>query len=94
MISHVKLGEKQIRVRKSEMMQMYPLRRMADEEPRKPAKLYRLEESDCYSIGEIIKKFGVSEKSVYCHIRQNSIPTRQIGKFVYAPKDEIDKLYK
>ena len=93
-IFHVNLGEKQIRVRKSELMKMYPLRRKADEKPRVPAKLYSLEEKDCYSIGEITDKFRVSEKSVYDHIRKYSIPTRQIGRFVYAPKDEIDKLYK
>ena len=27
-------------------------------------------------------------------IRKYSIPTRQIGNYVYVPKKEIDKLYK
>ena len=30
----------------------------------------------------------------YAHIRKYSIPTRQIGNYVYAPKSEIDNLYK
>ncbi len=60
----------------------------------KEVKVFRLEKEDCYTIGKISEKFGVSEKSVYAHIRKYSIPTRQIGKYVYAPKTEIDSLYK
>nr|MCB6595746.1 DNA-binding protein [Bacteroides cellulosilyticus] len=30
----------------------------------------------------------------YAHIRKYSIPTRQIGNYVYAHKESIDKLYK
>ncbi|WP_238160938.1 helix-turn-helix domain-containing protein, partial [Flavobacterium cupreum] len=46
-----------------------------------------------HSIGEIAERFQISEGSVYNHIRKYSIPTRQIGKYVYAPKMEIDNLY-
>ena len=35
-----------------------------------------------------------SISTVYQHIRKYSIPTRQIGNFVYVPKKEIDNLYK
>lgn len=58
------------------------------------AKTFRLEKEDCYSIGDITVKYGVSETSVYFHIRKYGIPTRQLGKHVYAPKTEIDNLYK
>lgn len=57
-------------------------------------KLYSIEKDNSYTIAEIQKKFNVSEKTVYMHIRQYSIPTRQIGQFVYAPKSEIDQMYK
>ena len=43
---------------------------------------------------EISKKYRIHDTSVWTHIRKFSIPTRQIGNFVYAPKSEIDKLYK
>ena len=43
---------------------------------------------------EISKKFGINDSTVYAHIRKYSIPTRQIGNYVYAPKSEIDNLYK
>ncbi len=49
---------------------------------------------DCYTIGEITEKFGISASTVDKTIRKNSIPKRQIGKYVYVPKSEIDKLFK
>ena len=53
-----------------------------------------MEPENCYTIREISKKFMIHESSVWAHIRKFSIPTRQIGNYVYAPKSEIDKLYK
>lgn len=73
---------------------MYPVRNMVAKEDKPIAKLYSLEPEDCYNIGEIAKKFHINEGTVYSHIRKYSIPTRQIGNYVYAPKSEIDKLYK
>ena len=43
---------------------------------------------------EISKKYKVNDSTVYAHIRKYSIPTRQIGNYVYVPKKEIDNLYK
>lgn len=57
-------------------------------------KPYNMEPEDCYTIGEIAAKFAIAESTVYSHIRKYSIPIRQIGRFVYAPKSEIDHLYK
>ncbi len=75
-------------------MKLYPPRKKALTKPKPVAKLYSLEPKDCYTIGEITEKFLVNESTVYLHIRKYSIPTRQIGNFVYVPKKEIDNLYK
>lgn len=56
-------------------------------------RLYSLEPEDCYTIGEVAKKFRVSESTVYSTIRKQSIPIRQIGRYVYVPKFDIDKIY-
>lgn len=93
-ISHINLGTNQIRVSKAELLKLYPLRKKALTKPKPIAKLYSLEPKDCYTIGEITEKFLVNESTVYLHIRKYSIPTRQIGNFVYVPKKEIDNLYK
>jgi len=31
---------------------------------------------------------------LWAHFRKYSIPSRQIGNYVYVPKEEIDNLYK
>ena len=63
-----------------------------EEMPQK--RLYSLEPEDCYTIGEVSKKYRVSESTVYATIRRQSIPMRQIGRFVYVPKFDIDKFFK
>lgn len=59
-----------------------------------PKRLYALEPEDCYTIGEVSKLFRVSESTVYSNLRKFSIPMRQIGRFVYVPKYDIDKIFK
>ncbi len=93
-ISSVNAGQRQIRVSKDELIKLYPLRKKALTKSKPVAKLYSLEPKDCYTIGEISKKYHLDDSTVYLHIRKYSIPTRQIGNFVYAPKKEIDNLYK
>ena len=93
-ISSVNVGERQTRVSKEELLKLYPLRKKALTKPKPVAKLYSVEPKDCYTIGEISKKFHLDDSTVYQHIRKYSIPTRQIGNFVYVPKKEIDNLYK
>ena len=75
-------GERILEIRKN------PL----EETPKK--RLYSLEPEDCYTIGEVSKKYRVSESTVYSNLRRHSIPMRQIGRFVYVPKFDIDKIFK
>ena len=93
-IQSINAGERKIRVSKEELLKLYPLRKKALTKSKPIAKLYSLEPKDCYTIGEITKRCHVDESTVYQHIRKYSIPTRQIGNYVYAPKKEIDNLYK
>ena len=93
-IPAINLGSRLVRIDRATIEEMFPTYQTAPTTKEKStAKLYRLESEDCYTIGEISKKFGISDSSVFKHIRKFSIPTRQIGKYVYAPKSEIDKLY-
>lgn len=56
-------------------------------------KTYNLEPDYCYTIGQVSKRFGVSPSTVYQAIRKFSIPMRQIGKYVYVPKDEVNNIF-
>lgn len=93
-VHSINLGKRLTRVSKAELMQRLPLREEPIDRTRALPKPYHLEPEDCYTIGEIAKKFGINDSTVYGHIRKYSIPTRQIGNYVYAPKSEIDRIYK
>lgn len=93
-VSAINLGERLTRVSKSALLSMVPLREFPIDHSKSLPKFYSLEPEDCYTIGQISKKFGINDSTVYAHIRKYSIPTRQIGNYVYAPKSEIDNLYK
>ncbi len=93
-IPAINFGTRLVRIERKVMEEMFPLSQTRPEDKTQPKKkLYSLEKEDCYSIGEIAKRFQISESTVYKHIRKYSIPTRQMGKYVYAPKIEIDNLY-
>ena len=95
-IPAINLGTRLLRISRTEIEQIFPKRQQNEKTiaETQPAKLYNLEPENCYCINDISEKFGISPSTVYAHIRKYSIPTRQIGSFVYAPKSEIDKLYK
>ncbi len=87
-IPGVRVGPRTVRINQVELEKViHPV------EPKKPIRLYNMEPSNCYTIGEICKKFKLDDRSVWTHIRKYSIPTRQIGNFVYAPKEDVDRLY-
>lgn len=90
----INLGERMMRIDIKEMDEYFPKRPFDVKRIKPLPKLYNMEPENCYTIGEIAKKFKIDECTVYLHIRKYSIPTRQIGNYVYAPKVEIDTLYK
>mgnify|MGYP000908847896 FL=1 len=92
-IPAINLGARLVRIDRAAIEEMFPIRQTPLKKEKLTIKLYSLEPQDCYTIGEIAKKFGISDSTVYKHIRKYSIPTRQIGNYVYAPKTEIDNLY-
>ena len=94
-IPSINLGVRLTRFKRSEMDKLFHYRRdlkFAKEVTKK--KLYSLEPEDCYTIGEVCEKYHLDDSSVWAHVRKYSIPSRQIGNYVYVPKEEIDKLYK
>lgn len=93
-IPAINLGQRLTRISRTKLLELYPVRQEPIDRNKTLPKPYHLEPEDCYTIGEISEKFKISESTVYSHIRKYSIPIRQIGRFVYAPKSEIDHLYK
>ncbi|MFD1141841.1 helix-turn-helix domain-containing protein [Larkinella insperata] len=48
--------------------------------------------SECYTMKEIIQKYGISDKALYELIRRNDIPKQYSGIYAYVPKIRIDEL--
>lgn len=92
-VDYRKISSRKTYVSVKSLESFFPLRPKPLETPKKETLVFDMAPEHCYTIGEITKRFKVTEKSVYKHIRQYSIPIRQIGNYVYAPKSEIDNLY-
>jgi predicted nucleic acid-binding Zn ribbon protein len=90
-IPAINLGARLVRIDRAAIEEMFPVRQTPLKKEKPTTKFYSLEPQDCYTIGEIAKKFGISDSTVYKHIRKYSIPTRQIGNYVYAPNPEDEQ---
>ena len=91
-IPAVNLGQRLTRVSRLHIEAMFTEVVLPEEPKEQPVKL-RYNESECYKITEVSEKFGVSPSTVNKTIRRNSIPRRQVGKFVYVPKEQIDRIF-
>lgn len=93
-ISAVNLGERLTRISKVHIEAKFPQVETVKITPPETINIksgYSLNE--CYTVGEITEKFKVSATTVNRIIRKNSILKKQIGRFVYVPKAEIDRIF-
>lgn len=94
-IPAVNIGTRLIRIKRSDMENCFLTRpeSIAEKEKLIP-KLYSMEPENCYTITQVCEKYHINDSSVWAYVRKYSIPSRQIGNYVYVPKQEIDNLYK
>lgn len=88
-IPAVNLLERMTRIRKSELDKIW-------EELARPTLHLppeNLNISDCYTINEVMEKYGVSNYALQSIIKRNYIPKKKQGKFVYVPKRLIDEVF-
>lgn len=91
----INLSERLIRISRAHIEAMFPKIEISEVKKEAPApveKRYKFDASDSYTIGEVSKKFGISDSTIYKAIRKNAIPTCQRGKYVFVPKKEIEKV--
>lgn len=91
-IPAVNLGQRLTRVSRLHIEAMFT-EVVLPEKPKEQSVKLTYNEKECYTIAEVSDKFGVSPSTVNKTIRRNGIPRRQVGKFVYVPKDQIDKIF-
>ena len=88
------LGQRLTRVSRLHLEAIFTAVAIPEEKPQKQQSVkLQYEPSECYTINEISEKYDVSLSTVSNTIRRNSIPKRQVGKFVYVPKEMIDKIF-
>jgi excisionase family DNA binding protein len=92
-IPAVNLGERLTRISRAHIETMFAPVEVAQKSSEAQPRKMDYSQAECYTIGEITEKFGVSPSTVSNTIRRNSIPKKQVGKFVYVPKEEIDKIF-
>lgn len=88
----VNLGQRLTRVSRIHLEAMFTAV-VLPEKPKEKQTKTQYEPDECYTIAEVSEKFGVSLSTVDKTIRRNSIPKRQVGRFVYVPKEQIDKIF-
>uniref|UniRef100_UPI0032171802 helix-turn-helix domain-containing protein n=1 Tax=uncultured Draconibacterium sp. TaxID=1573823 RepID=UPI0032171802 len=86
------LGQRLTRVSRVHIEAMFTAVDLPEVPEEKPVRM-QYEKSECYTIAEVSQKFGISPSTVNKTIRKYSIPRRQIGKYVYVPKEQIEELF-
>lgn len=91
-IPAVNFGLRLTRVSRVHLEEMFTAIEIPEEAKEKPMRLH-YETNECYTINEISEKYGVSLSTVDNVIRRNSLPKRQVGNYVYVPKELIDQIF-
>jgi excisionase family DNA binding protein len=91
-ISAVNMGERLTRISRAHIETMFTPLAVVPAAPEVQPKKMDYSQAECYTIGEITEKFGVSPSTVSHAIRRNSIPKKQVGKFVYVPLEQLLKV--
>jgi excisionase family DNA binding protein len=92
-INAINLGSRMTRIKRSDIDGMFkePQHKEIKEVKLVEVKDYDFEE--CLTINEALKEYNVSSGALYGIIKRNNIPKKQKGKFVYVPKELLDKLF-
>lgn len=95
----IPLGPRLIRISKSDIENLgfvklpesVITKRQASEEHRIYA--YRFDETDCFTVGEINRKYSLHDTTIWSAIRKKGIPICYRGNYAFVPKDLIDELF-
>lgn len=87
-IKAVNLGQRTTRVKRTDIDKLFEQSEVVKPEPVKT----QYEISECYSIGEVQTKFGISETALQNLVKRNNIPKIKNGKFTFVPKLIIENL--
>ncbi|RYG18338.1 MAG: DNA-binding protein [Chitinophagaceae bacterium] len=91
-IEAVNIAKRKTLILRSEIDMLFkPTEPRVDLRPEKKTKQFKI--SDCYKIGEVQLRYGISEKALSNLINRKNIPKIPKGRFVYVPKSTIDEIF-
>ena len=89
-INAVNLGQRMTRVKRSDIDYLFKESIISPEIEIRSTVTYKIE--DCYTLTEVQKKYGISEKALYEVVKRNNIPKIKKGWYAYVPKTLIDNI--
>lgn len=84
-IDAVNLGQRMTRVKRSAIDNLFS-------QPKKETEPYQFDVSECYTINQIMEKYGISNGALYNLLKRNGIAKTQKGINVYVPKEVINAI--
>jgi excisionase family DNA binding protein len=91
-IKATNLSQRKTLIKRSEIDKLFEKERLATPQPKAEVKKFKYKIEDCYTIGEVQKKFGVSDAALNNILKRKGVPRLKKGWYVYVPKVEIDKI--
>lgn len=91
-IKAVNLGQRITRVKRSEIDKLFEQPQYSTPPPETQPEQKQFDISECYTLTEVLNKYGISEKGLHDLINRNNVPKIKKGWFAYVPKTVIDKL--
>ena len=87
---------KRVIIRRTDIDRLFNIQGKEDKEEQPSLVMARdvsLDPGDCYTVGEIMDKYGVSGKALKDIIKRNNIPTSRSGRYNYVLRTSIDKIF-
>ena len=92
LLTGVNLGVRLTRVKRTDLEAIFTAIE-APKENKMKLKANDFEVGNCYSLSEISEKYKANPSTISNVIKNNKIPTKQVGSFVYVPKRFIDEIF-
>ena len=88
------ISQRLTRIDRAEIDKLFKKKKLIAPPQKAPVAKFKYKIEECYTIGEVQKKFGISDTALADIVKRNGIKKKKNGWYVYVPKKEIDKLLK
>jgi excisionase family DNA binding protein len=88
------ISQRLTRIDRAEIDKLFKKKKLLSPPQKAPVAKFKYKVEECYTVGEVQKKFNISDSALTDIIKRNGIPKLKRGWYVYVPKKEIDKLLK